>query len=145
MPLFAGDDFKRFISIADWLAVNDYEWALLQERTGWTAADVCKHVKALIITRGGDGSVIHAGGKAYEIPCAPAREVVDPTGCGDAYRAGLIHGILRGLDWETTGRIASLMGAIKIAVRGTQNHSFTLEEFAKLYAAAFGTKLESGH
>jgi adenosine kinase len=143
MPLFAGDDFKRFISISDWLAVNDYEWALLQERTGWTAADCTKHVKALIITRGAEGSVIHANGKVYQIPCAKAREVLDPTGCGDAYRAGLIHGILRGLDWETTGRIASLMGAIKIAVRGTQNHTFTKAEFADMYAREFGAPLRA--
>ncbi|HTU65561.1 MAG TPA: carbohydrate kinase family protein [Steroidobacteraceae bacterium] len=143
MPLFAGDDFKRFISIADWLALNDYEWHLLQERTGWSAADCLKHVKALIITKGGDGSEIHANGRVHHIPCAKAREVVDPTGCGDAYRAGLIHGILRGLDWETTGRIASLMGAIKIAVKGTQNHSFTLPEFAQLYAESFGERYSS--
>jgi adenosine kinase len=141
MPLFAGDDFKRFISISDWLALNDYEWALLQERTGWSVSDVMKHVKALIVTRGGEGSTIHADGRTYEIPCAKAREVLDPTGCGDAYRAGLIHGILNGLDWETTGRIASLMGAIKIAVRGTQNHGFTLPEFAQLYADTFGKPL----
>jgi adenosine kinase len=113
----------------------------LQERTGWSVADVMKHVKALIVTRGGEGSVIHANGETYEIPCAKAREVLDPTGCGDAYRAGLIHGILRGLDWETTGRIASLMGAIKIAVRGTQNHTFTTAEFAAQYRAAFGVTL----
>jgi adenosine kinase len=100
-------------------------------------------VKALIVTRGGDGSTIHADGLTYEIPCAKAREVLDPTGCGDAYRAGLIHGILRGLDWETTGRIASLMGAIKIAVRGTQNHTFTPAEFADQYRAAFGKPLNS--
>jgi adenosine kinase len=143
MPLFAGDDFKRFISIADWLAVNDYEWHLLQERTGWTAADCLKHVKALIITRGGEGSEIHTTDRVHHIPCAKAREVVDPTGCGDAYRAGLIHGILRGLDWDTTGRIASLMGAIKISVRGTQNHSFTLPEFAQLYADSFGQPLKA--
>jgi adenosine kinase len=87
--------------------------------------------------------VIHADGRAYQIPCAKAREVVDPTGCGDAYRAGLIHGILRGIDWETTGRIASLMGAIKIAVRGTQNHRFTAAEFAELYAREFGTPLRA--
>ncbi|HEU4593303.1 MAG TPA: carbohydrate kinase family protein [Steroidobacteraceae bacterium] len=141
MPLFEGEDFRRFISIADWLAVNDYEWHLLQERTGWSAADCLKHVKALIITRGAEGSVIHANGKVHHIPCAKAREVVDPTGCGDAYRAGLIHGILRGLDWDTTGRIASLMGAFKIAVRGTQNHTFTRSEFANAYAAAFGEPL----
>lgn len=138
MPLFEGDDFKRFITISDWLALNDYEWHLLRERTGWEVADVMKHVRALIITRGGEGSVIHADGQTHHIPCAKAREVLDPTGCGDAYRAGLIHGILRGLDWETTGRIASLMGAIKIAVRGTQNHSFTAPEFAQLYAESFG-------
>jgi adenosine kinase len=145
MPLFAGDDFKRFISISDWLALNDYEWALLQERTGWSVADVMKHVKALIVTRGGEGSTIHADGRTYEIPCAKPKEVLDPTGCGDAYRAGLIHGILRGLDWETTGRIASLMGAIKIAVRGTQNHSFTPPEFAQLYADSFGRPLKSAN
>jgi adenosine kinase len=143
MPLFEGDDFRRFITIADWLAVNDYEWALLQERTGWSVAECTKHVKALIITRGSEGSVIHTNGKSYEIPCAKAKEVVDPTGCGDAYRAGLVHGILRGLDWETTGRIASLMGAIKISVRGTQNHTFTKVEFDALYAREFGMPLRA--
>ena len=115
----------------------------MQERTGWTAADVSRHVKALIITRGAEGSVIHADGRIYHIPCAPAADVVDPTGCGDAYRAGLIHGILREFDWETTGRIASLMGAIKVAVRGTQNHSFTKAEFAEAYRAAFGEPLRA--
>jgi adenosine kinase len=143
MPLFSGDDFRNFISMADWVAVNDYEWHLLQERTGWSAADISKQVKALIITRGAEGSVIHADGRDHLIPCAKAREVVDPTGCGDAYRAGLIHGILRGLDWETTGRIASLMGAFKIAVRGTQNHTFTAAEFAREYQAAFGEPLRA--
>jgi len=143
MPLFSGDDFKRFIGMADWVAVNDYEWALLQERTGYTAAEIASQVKALVITRGAEGSVIHAQGRVHHIPCAKATEVLDPTGCGDAYRAGLIHGILRGLDWETTGRIASLMGAIKIAVRGTQNHSFTLPEFAQLYADSFGQPLKA--
>jgi adenosine kinase len=143
MPLFSGDDFRRFIGMADWVAVNDYEWALLQERTGWKAEDIAKQVKALIITRGSEGSTIHANGRTHDIPCAKALQVVDPTGCGDAYRAGLIHGILRGLDWETTGRIASLMGAIKIAVRGTQNHTFTQAEFAEQYRAAFGQALRA--
>jgi adenosine kinase len=124
------------------VAVNDYEWALLQERTGWSAAEVSQHVKALIITRGAEGSTIHADGTTYQIPCAKARQVLDPTGCGDAYRAGLIHGILRGLGWETTGRIASLMGSIKIAVRGTQNHTFTAAEFAEQYRAAFGASIQ---
>jgi adenosine kinase len=143
MPLFQGDDFRRFISIADWLAVNDYEWHLLKERTGWTEADCLKHVKALIITKGGDGSEIHTKQQVHKIPCAKAKAIVEPTGCGDAYRAGLLHGILHGLDWETTGRIASLMGAIKIGVKGTQNHSFTLPEFAQLYAESFGQPLKA--
>jgi adenosine kinase len=142
MPLFEGADSRQFIEMADWVAVNDYEWALLQERTGWQAEDITRHVKALIITRGAEGSVIHADGRVHHIPCARARDVVDPTGCGDAYRAGLIHGILRGLDWDTTGRIASLMGAFKIAVRGTQNHRFTQAEFADAYRAAFGQSLQ---
>ena len=142
MPLFNGEEFRTMIEQADYAIVNDYESELLQARTGWSAADVTKHVKALIITRGAEGSVIHANGKVHHIPCAPARELVDPTGCGDAYRAGLIHGILRGLDWETTGRIASLMGAIKIAVRGTQNHTFTPAEFADSYRAAYGASLQ---
>jgi adenosine kinase len=143
LPLFQGDDFRRFISIADWLAVNDYEWHLLKERTGWNEADCTRHVKALIITKGGEGSEIHTKSGVHRIPCAKAKAIVEPTGCGDAYRAGLIHGILRGLDWETTGRIASLMGAIKIAVKGTQNHSFTQPEFAQLYADSFGEPLST--
>ena len=141
MPLFQGDDFRRFITIADWLAVNDYEWHLLQERTGWSVDDCTRHVKALIITKGADGSVIYVDGKEYRIPCAKAKAVVDPTGCGDAYRAGLIHGILNGLDWETTGRIASLMGAIKIAHAGPQQHSFTMTEFRQRFRAEFGGEL----
>jgi len=86
---------------------------------------------------------VYAGKETHNIPPAHERRIVDPTGCGDAYRAGLIHGILRGLDWETTGRIASLMGAIKIAVRGTQNHTFTKAEFAEQYRAAFGEPLRA--
>jgi len=138
MPLFAGDDFKRFISISDWLALNDYEWALLQERTGWSVADVMQHVKALIVTRGGEGSTIHADGRTYEIPCARAREVLDPTGCGDAYRAGLLYGIGHDWDWESTGKLASVMGTIKIESRGGQNHAVDRDTIALRYRDAFG-------
>jgi adenosine kinase len=91
----------------------------------------------LIVTLGGAGSVIHSRGEEILIPAAPVREVVDPTGCGDAFRAGLIHGLLHGHDWRTTGRIASLMGAIKVESRGTQNHRFTGDEFAQRLATAF--------
>ena len=141
LPMFNGDDLRALIGQATWLTVNDYEWQMVQQRTGWAPADVLKHVKALIVTRGAEGSTIHTPQGEIVIPAAKPQAVVDPTGCGDAYRAGLIHGLLRGLDWPTTGRIASLLGALKIATRGTQNHRFTAGELASGYRAAFGSAL----
>jgi len=137
LPMFDGKDLARFVEQATWLAVNDYEWQLVQQKTGWTEREVIQRVEALIVTRGAKGSIIHTRDGAIEIPCAKPKAVVDPTGCGDAYRAGLIHGLLHGLDWQTTGRIASLMGAIKIESLGTQNHSFSSVEFQQRLAAAF--------
>ncbi|HXR93273.1 MAG TPA: carbohydrate kinase family protein [Steroidobacteraceae bacterium] len=138
LPMFGGEDLTRFLSQATWVAVNEYEWQLVQQKTGWTVRDVTQRVKALIVTLGSGGSVIHTpDGAELSIPCARPAAVVDPTGCGDAYRAGLIHGLLHGLDWRTTGRIASLMGAIKIESRGTQNHRFTRAEFDKRLAESF--------
>ena len=137
LPMYDGKDLKRFVEQATWVAVNDYEWQMIQQKTGWTESDVTQQVEALIVTRGAEGSVIHTKGGPITIPCAKPKAVVDPTGCGDAYRAGLLHGLLHGLDWPTTGRIASLMGAIKIEHLGTQNHSFTPAEFQQRLAAAF--------
>ena len=137
LPMFDAKDLARFVEQATWVAVNDYEWQLIQQKTGWTESDVTQRVEALIVTRGADGSIIHTKGGPIEIPCAKVNAVVDPTGCGDAYRAGLIHGLLNGLDWRTTGQIASLMGAIKIESLGTQNHRFTVAEFKQRLAAAF--------
>lgn len=141
LPMFDGDDLKRFIEQATYVAVNDYEGAVLTERTGWTPEQIAEKVDALIITRGGKGSDIYTGGKVIHIPTATADDVVDPTGCGDAYRGGLIYGLQQGYDWETTGRIASLMGSIKIAVRGPQNYSIDKADFARRYEAAFGDAL----
>jgi adenosine kinase len=138
LPMFGGEELKAFIAQARWVAVNDYEWELLQQRTGFTVSDVTSQVEALVVTRGAEGSVIHTQGRTLTVPCARPEAVVDPTGCGDAYRAGLIHGLLRGLDWETTGRVASLMGAIKIESRGPQNHRFTQSEFERRYRDNFG-------
>jgi len=138
LPLFGGDDIKRFVDQATWVAVNDYEWELVQQKTGWTARDITQRVKALIVTRGAQGSVIYTPEGEIQIPTAKARAVVDPTGCGDAYRAGLLHGLLHGLDWQTTGRIASLLGAIKIESLGTQNHRFTPAEFQARLKENFG-------
>jgi len=141
LPMFGGEDLRAFIEQATWVTVNEYEWSLMAERTGWSEADIAGRVAALIVTKGGEGSTIYAGGREIHIPAAKPAGVVDPTGCGDAYRAGLIHGLLHGLPWETTGRIASLLGALKIETRGTQNHRFTLPEFKDRYLASFGTAL----
>jgi adenosine kinase len=141
LPMFNGAELRAFIEQSTWVAANEYEWNLMTERTGWNEADVLQRVSALIVTRGGNGSTIYTGGGAVSIPTVPASSVVDPTGCGDAYRAGLIHGLLHGLDWETTGRIASLLGSIKIESRGTQNHEFTPGEFRQRFQKAFGTNI----
>jgi adenosine kinase len=138
LPMFGAEDLKTFIGQARWVTVNDYEWGMLQQKTGLSAADIAAQVEALIITHGADGSVIHAGGRTLKIPSAKPKAVVDPTGCGDAYRAGLIHGLLQGQDWETIGRTASLMGAIKIESRGPQNHTFTRADFDRRYRENFG-------
>jgi adenosine kinase len=138
MPMFGAEDLKTFIAQARWVALNDYEWGLLQQKTGLTVSDITAQVEALVVTQGAEGSVIYTQGRTLTVPCAKPKAVVDPTGCGDAYRAGLIHGLLRGLDWETTGRVASLMGAIKIESRGPQNHSFSAAEFDRRYQENFG-------
>jgi adenosine kinase len=138
LPMFGGEELAQFIDQATWVTVNDYEWEMLQQRTGWTAAEVAAKVDALIVTRGAEGSSIYTKDRTWTVPAVTPRAVVDPTGCGDAYRAGLIHGLLRGLDWETTGRIASLMGSMKIESRGPQNHNFTKAEFDRRYLDHFG-------
>jgi len=142
MTLFVGEELAKFIEQASWVTVNDYEATLLQERTGLATGELAARVEAYVITRGGDGSVVYARGRSVEIPPVRAAAVVDPTGCGDAYRAGLVYGLKRGVDWETTGRIASLMGAIKIATVGTQHHRFTLDEFRDRFHEKFGYRLD---
>jgi len=141
LPMFDGDDLRRFIDQATWVAVNDYESSLIQDRTGWSEEEIGKHVDALVVTRGAKGSDIYTGGKAIHIPTATPEDIQDPTGCGDAYRAGLLYGLMKELDWETTGRIASLMGAIKIAHKGTQNHAFSSEDFSARFRDAFGREI----
>jgi adenosine kinase len=138
LPMFGAEELGVFIDQATWVAVNDYEWELLQQKTGLSAQQIVARVEALIVTHGADGSTIHTKTRKLTIPPVKPTAVVDPTGCGDAYRAGLIHGLLRGLDWETTGRVASLMGSIKIASRGPQNHEFTRAEFDRRYQEHFG-------
>ncbi len=141
LPLFSAEELGEFMHMATWVAVNDYESQMLERKTGLTTGEIAEKVAALIVTSGAKGSVIHSRQGRIAVPAAKAAEVLDPTGCGDAYRAGLIYGLMHNLDWETTGNIASLMGAIKIASKGTQNHHFTRAEFAAHFTRAFGYKL----
>ena len=138
LPMFNGEELLNFVELADYVAVNDYEGQLLQERTGKSLEQLAQQVKALVLTLGAQGSTIYAGGKRFDIPCVKANEVVDPTGCGDAYRSGLLYGIAKGFDWETTGRLAAIMGAIKIASRGGQNHVVTRDQIVTQFKEQFG-------
>lgn len=136
LPMFNGEELLHFIEMATYLAVNDYEAQLLQEKTGLTLEALAQKVKALIVTLGAKGSAIYADGQRFAIPCVEALEVVDPTGCGDAYRAGVLYGISKGWDWPICGRLGAVMGAIKIASRGGQNHKPTRAEIENIYAQA---------
>jgi adenosine kinase len=138
MPMFDGNDLMNFMRQADYVTANDYEAKLLQERTGKTIEELSKLVKAVIVTQGGQGSLVVVDGKTEVIPAVKPARVVDPTGCGDAYRAGLLYGMANHLDWATTGRLASLLGSIKIAERGAQNNRFTRDEIAQKFREAFG-------
>jgi len=141
MPLFDGAEFRAFIEQADYVTVNDYESSLLQQRTGWTEKEIASRVTAYIVTRGPKGSLIHSAKGTLDIPPAAERRITDPTGCGDAYRAGLIYGLMRDMDLATVGRIASLMGALKIEHPGTQNQRFDRDEFADQFRQQFGYSL----
>jgi adenosine kinase len=138
LPMFSGEELLTFLDQASYLACNDYEFEMVMDRTGLALQDIASRLDALIVTRGEQGSDIYAGGEHHKIPAVPASSVVDPTGCGDAYRAGLLFGIANDLDWPTSGRLASLLGSIKIAHQGGQNHSFTPQEIADRFEAAFG-------
>lgn len=139
LPMFSGDELLEFMELATYACFNDYEAKLLSERTGQSIGQLAHRVTTLIVTKGGEGSEIHVAGQRHDIPCVAADQVIDPTGCGDAYRAGLLYGIAQGFDWLTTGRLAAVMGAIKIAHRGGQSHQPRREEIGERYRRAFGT------
>jgi adenosine kinase len=141
LPQFGGEELVNFIDLSTWVCVNDYESGLLQQRTGMSPHEIAERVDALIVTLGGEGSHIYTENRRIDIPAARVRDVIDPTGCGDAYRAGLLYGLMHTIDWETTGRIAALMGAIKIEHHGTQNHSFDADEFRRRYQESFGEEM----
>jgi adenosine kinase len=145
MPLYSGEDLEEMIKLAQVLTVNDYEAAVVEQRTGRTMADIARGMQAVIVTRGGEGSTLLTDGKEIHIDPVPAAEVVDPTGCGDAYRAGLLYGITVGWSWEDSCKLASLMGSLKIAVRGPQNHTASREEISARLKQAYGIELPAAH
>jgi adenosine kinase len=138
LPMFSGPELDEFVRLADYVAVNDYEGKMLEEKTGRKLEALAREVNALVCTLGAKGSLIFAGGKRHEVPPVPADAVVDPTGCGDAYRAGLLYGIAREWDWESTGKLGAVMGALKIAQRGAQNHSTSRDDAEARFRKAFG-------
>ena len=137
LPMFSADELKEFVRQADFVAVNDYEGKMLEEKTGATLESLAKQVKALVVTLGARGSLVLTDGQRHEVPCVEAEQVVDPTGCGDAYRAGLLHGIAAGWDWPTAARLGAVMGAIKIAHRGGQNHKPSRDEIDARFRQVF--------
>lgn len=138
LPMFNGEELASFVDMADYVCVNDYEAKLLLSRTELSIDQLRRRTQAFVVTKGAEGSEIHAGGRVYEIPAVKPSQVVDPTGCGDAYRAGLLFGLAEGLDWETSGRIAALLSSLKIEREGTQNHQTDAESFRERFASAFG-------
>ncbi|HZQ63026.1 MAG TPA: carbohydrate kinase family protein [Casimicrobiaceae bacterium] len=141
LPLFTGNELVDMIDAATYLAVNDNEARLLCERTGLALEEIARRVEAMIVTRGGEGSEIWTEGARIDVPVAQPSALTDPTGCGDAYRAGLLYGIAEQWDWQRTGRLAATLGALKIASRGGQNHAVTREAVAELYAKSFRHEL----
>jgi len=138
LPMFNGDELTTFISQASYIAVNDYEGEMLSQRTGMPLTEIAKHVNALVVTKGAQGAQIYTDGQMIPIPAVFVENPIDPTGCGDAFRAGLLYGIENRLDWETTGKLGSLMGAIKIACEGPQNHQPTIGTLHEMFIKSFG-------
>ncbi|MCF6262628.1 MAG: carbohydrate kinase family protein [Xanthomonadales bacterium] len=138
MPLFQGDDLVEFIDRAQWVIVNDYEAEVVQERTDLSANQIAAQLDAYIVTHGANGSTIYTREGSTSISTPKVDKVIDPTGCGDAYRAGLIHGLLNNMDLPTSCRLGSLLGSIKIRHQGPQNHKFSMPEFEEMFFKAFG-------
>ncbi|SPE33689.1 PfkB domain protein [Burkholderiales bacterium] len=141
LPLFSGEELLWFVERATYLAVNDYEAKLLAAKTGRKLEKLSGHLEALVVTRGAQGSEIRTREGTFAIPAAPAAAVVDPTGCGDAYRAGLLFGVAHDLGWETSGRLAAVMGAVKIEHSGAQRHAPTRSDIEQRFFEAFGYRV----
>jgi adenosine kinase len=138
MPMFEAAELEWFVQRAQYLALNDYEAKLMAAKIGSDLESLARRLKSVVVTLGAQGSRIYVDGGIVDIPVAPARTLKDPTGCGDAYRAGLLYGISHGLDWPTTGRLASVMGALKIEQFGAQRHTPSRAQIEERFMEAFG-------
>ena len=141
LPMFSGEDLLEMLAGARCLTVNDYEARMVEQKTGKSLAELSTRVEAVVVTRGAEGADIHFSGQQIHVPAVKPDSLVDPTGCGDAFRSGLLYGMARGWDWRRAARLASLMGSIKIAHRGGQNHKVSREEVERRFLEAFGETL----
>jgi adenosine kinase len=141
MPMFNTEELLTFLDQATYAVVNDYECEMLLSKTGLTLPQLAAKLDAFIVTRGAKGSEVFTADEHHLIGSAPIEAAVDPTGCGDAYRAGVMYGLTSGRDWKTAAQIGAVCGAIKIEHPGTQNHTFTADEFTQRYQSAFGEQL----
>ncbi len=141
LPILSAEELLDCLKLASYCTVNDYEARLMAEKTGRSEAELAREVEAFVVTLGAKGSRIYSDGERIAIPAVKPDDIVDPTGCGDAYRAGLLHGLASGWNVLRSGRLAAVMGAIKIAHRGGQNHRPERAEIAARYEAAFGEGL----
>ena len=137
LPMFSGIEIMDFFATANYVAANDYEAKMLSEKTGKTTEEMASLVEAFVVTKGEHGSAIYTGGECIEIPAVKVSKPIDPTGCGDAYRAGLIFGIINNLEWQKVGKLSSLLGALKVESKGPQNHIFDLGKIQKIYVDTF--------
>ena len=141
LPMFSGPELLDLMAGAAALTVNDYEARVVEQKTGKGVAELARTMEAVVVTRGGEGSSIYAAGRQVDVPAVKPEGLVDPTGCGDAYRAGLLYGMARGWSWEKSARLASVMGSIKIAHRGGQNHRPARDVIARHFREAFAETL----
>ena len=139
LPMFDGSELRKLIKSATAVTVNDYECQLMCERTGWDEQTISAQVEALIVTRGGEGSLIFANAERILIAPALVSAPVDPTGCGDAYRGGLLFGMAQGWDWLRCAQLGSVLGAIKIECEGAQNHTIDRDQVALRFEQTYGS------
>jgi adenosine kinase len=140
VPRLEGSELARDMEGAYFLFCNDYEFGLISKKTGWDLKQILRHVKVLVVTRGKDGANLYTDGEEYFIPTVPEREIVDPTGVGDAFRGGFLTGYTHNWDWVMCGEVGSLAAVYCLECRGPQSHGYTKKEFVERFRQQFDDK-----